>query len=172
MKTTLLAVALLALSTAAVAAGRDRPSSSIEMFDIAHVESVSPSVERERVPGRCHFVTDTRSAYVEPSSGTGGAIVGGVIGGLLGSQVGGGSGKTAATAAGAIAGAIMGGNAERQDSGRAERTREVCEQDRWRETVVGYQVGYVYRGQRASVMLPYDPGTTLEVRVQVDPVGR
>jgi uncharacterized protein YcfJ len=162
MKKFLAALAFAPLSAFAVTA-----------YDVAHVESVTPQFEQIRVPGQCRSVTVTEQQTVQGSSGVGGSILGGVVGGLLGNQVGGGSGRAVATAAGAITGAIVGGNMDRSGptTQPVTTTRQVCEADTWTTQTTGYQVNYEYHGQRGSLIMPHDPGRTLDMRVTAEPVA-
>lgn len=163
---------LLALAVAATLAPLG--ASAITTYESARVESATPQVEEIRVTGACRTVTTTEQTAVQGSSGMGGSILGGVVGGLLGNQVGGGNGRTIATAAGAITGAIVGGNMGR--SGPATQpvtsSRQVCEPDGWSQRTTGYLVTYEYKGQRGTIVTPYEPGRSLEMRVTAEPMTR
>jgi uncharacterized protein YcfJ len=100
-----------------------------------------------------------------------------LAGGILGHQVGKGSGKDAATALGVVVGAIAGDRLDNRD--RVERyepgSREVqrCRTVYDTQTrITGYRVDYEYRGQHYSTVLRENPGTSLAVRVSVDPIER
>jgi uncharacterized protein YcfJ len=141
-------------------------------YENARVESVTPQVEEIRIQGQCRTVNVSEQQSVQGNSGLGGSILGGLVGGLLGSQVGGGHGATAATAAGAIAGTLVGGNMARSEPGTqtVNRARQHCELDRWSTRTTGYLVAYEYRGQRDSVVMDYDPGNSLQMRVTAEPL--
>jgi uncharacterized protein YcfJ len=106
-------------------------------------------------------------------------ILGGLIGGTIGHQFGSGDGKRAATVAGAVIGTALGHQvgAQRQAaySGYSQPQAypvERCEtrvEQSWEERIEGYNVAYVYNGQRYFTRLPYDPGNRLRVRVDVRP---
>lgn len=98
-----------------------------------------------------------------------GAIIGGVAGALLGSQVGGGSGNKAATAVGGIAGAVIGDRVANPTSNqpRTEEVQRCREVQTSREVVKGYTVQYRYNGRDYTTTLPYKPGSTIRVRVNV-----
>lgn len=96
-----------------------------------------------------------------------GAVVGGVAGAILGSQVGGGSGNKAATAAGAIAGTLIGDRIANPATPRTERVERCREVETMREVIKGYEVTYLYDGREFTTTLPYKPGRTLRVRVNV-----
>lgn len=51
--------------------------------------------------------------------------------------------------------------------GRCELTERV----KWREDVVGYDVGYRYQGEIYHTRLPYNPGNSIEVKVDVTQLG-
>jgi uncharacterized protein YcfJ len=101
----------------------------------------------------------------------GGAVLGGLVGGLLGHQVGGGSGRSWSTAIGAATGAIVGDNID--NDGHAvvtstPRYEQRCRQiDNWSRHLTGYNVTYRYHGQEYAAFLPYDPGRTVRVNVNV-----
>jgi uncharacterized protein YcfJ len=132
------------------------------------------------------YVSESR-----PGSGAGavlGAIVGGVIGHQFGNSTG---GRDHGTAAGAVIGGLIGndmertgGGSDRYDSGyrragydveRVPVTRDVqrCNMvSDYREEVRGYDVRYSYNGREYMTRLPYDPGPTLPINVDVRPSYR
>ena len=151
---------------------------ALTTYDTARVESVEPLMETTRIAGQCRTITTTETVQGQQQaggSGIGGGIIGGIAGGLLGSQIGGGHGKTAATAIGAIGGALVGSNMDRNSAAAPQQTtstRQVCDPDQVSNRVTGYRVDYSYQGQRGTVNLPYQPGSTLEMRVTAEPVIR
>ncbi|MES2626202.1 MAG: glycine zipper 2TM domain-containing protein [Pseudomonadota bacterium] len=104
-------------------------------------------------------------------------ILGAVIGGAIGNAVGHGRRNEQV---GTVVGAILGGSIGR-DVGRNRDTRSdtyidtvercrtvyVNEQE---EKLVGYDVRYSYNGSQHTVRMPEDPGSTVRVRVDVEPV--
>lgn len=98
-----------------------------------------------------------------------GAIVGGVAGALLGSQIGGGTGNKAATAVGGIAGAVVGDRVANSTSNqpRTEEVQRCREVQTSREVIKGYSVKYHYNDRDYTTTLPYKPGSTIRVRVNV-----
>jgi uncharacterized protein YcfJ len=100
---------------------------------------------------------------------TGGAVIGAILGAALGNQVGDGDGRRAATAVGAVAGGVIGSNIARNreldEAGRCE----VVQVEQEQSVVVGYDVEYMYKGDKYLSRLPYDPGNRLRVRVSVTP---
>jgi uncharacterized protein YcfJ len=137
--------------------------------DYARVVSVSPQVEQVNYPQQeCH------TEYVpvqRESRSMGGSIIGGIAGGILGNQVGGGNGRTAATAAGAIAGAIVGDRIDNSHAGAVDQQpmRQCRTVDNWQSRTNGYAVTYEYMGHANTVVLPYNPGQRMRVRVSVAP---
>jgi uncharacterized protein YcfJ len=101
-----------------------------------------------------------------------GAVIGGLAGAILGSQVGKGSGKTAGAAVGAATGAIVGDRIGNNSSGAGSspQTIQRCRViDSWQTRSLGYEVTYEYRGRTFTEILPYAPGNTLRLTVQVTP---
>lgn len=143
--------------------------------DTAWVLARTPVYEEVNTPRRECW---TEQVGYEYTSGTasrsyGGAIIGAIAGGILGNQVGKGTGKTVATAVGAATGAIVGDNID-NDGHRGERYvsrprhEERCRVvDQWERRLTGYNVVYRYQGREYTAFLPYDPGNTVRVRVQV-----
>lgn len=179
---------LIALACAGAMAA---PATFADSFpDRARVISSHPVVERipvsreecwnDRVRGyenRRVTRTDTGAA-IGP-----GTVLGAVVGGVIGHQFGHSSGgRDRGTAAGAIVGGLVGNQVDRDNAGGPERVEEVervpverdvqrCRTvDETREATVGYDVRYEYRGRQFTTRLPSDPGRTLPVRVDVQPV--
>lgn len=156
------ALALMSATCAAAAA---------DFEDYARVVSVTPQIEQVNYPQQ-----ECRTEYVpvqRDSRGMGGSIIGGIAGGILGNQVGGGNGRTVATAAGAIAGAIVGDRLENNGQGgtvEQQAVRNCRTVDNWQQRNNGYAVSYEYHGRMNTVILPYDPGQRLRVRVSVSPM--
>jgi uncharacterized protein YcfJ len=146
-------------------------------LDNARVRSVEPRYESVNVPRQectSQWINETRRTG---SRDYGGAILGGLAGGIIGNQVGKGHGREAATAVGAVVGAFAGDNMANRD--RWDQVEVVPREVRTCRTVndvqtriVGYQVGYEYRGQQFVTLMRDDPGPYLQVRVSVAPVGQ
>lgn len=95
---------------------------------------------------------------------TEGELIGAIAGGVIAHNVGKGSGKTAATATGAVIGKIVGGNLE----GGARRASQECVlRSREKKVITGYTVRYEYNGETFIGTLPYEPGDTVDVSVEV-----
>ncbi len=100
----------------------------------------------------------------------GGAVLGGLLGGVLGHQIGGGSGRSWSTAVGAATGAMVGDNIDNSGNrgGTTVRDEQHCRQiDNWSRRLTGYNVTYRYSGQTFSTVLPYDPGPSVQLNVNV-----
>ncbi len=165
-------LALVSLMATAALAAHAEP-----FVDNARVTSVEPQYENVTVPRQeCNnrWVTETRRV---DNRDYGGAVIGGVAGALLGNQLGHGHGREAATAIGAVFGAFAGNNIANRDrrDGYEQAQREVTEcrvVNDVQSRLVGYQVGYDYRGQHFTTLMNENPGAYVPVRVSVDPVGR
>ena len=104
---------------------------------------------------------------------TGGELIGGAAGGIIGNQIGSGSGKTAATAAGALLGSLIGDELQngpdrrRQAEANAKyRKVRVCSYaEREKKIITGYNVVYEYAGRQFSGVLPYKPGSVVDIQV-------
>ena len=100
---------------------------------------------------------------------TGGTVIGALVGAALGNQVGKGDGRKAATVVGAVAGGAIGNNIARQREEAEARGCQLVEVEREESQVVGYDVEYMYKGEKYMSRLPYDPGNRLRIRVSVTP---
>lgn len=101
-----------------------------------------------------------------------GAVVGGTVGSVLGRNS---SRRDIIGGAGAILGASMGydrGRRQSHDSGYYV-TEDVCTTEyelRERERVNGYRVQYRYGNDVFETRTDYDPGSTIPVRVSLEPL--
>jgi len=105
-------------------------------------------------------------------------LLGMVIGGALGNAVG---NHKSSQRVGTVVGAVLGGSIARdivRNNDAANSTVYVDTVERCRtvnaarqeEKLVGYDVSYSYNGLQHSVRMPEDPGATVRVRVNVEPV--
>ena len=106
------------------------------------------------------------------------AIVGTILGGALGNALG---SKNSNQRVGAVMGGVLGysigkdvgrRHAEHHGAVRYEE-REVCSTVYERieeERLTGYDVSYAYGGQTYKTRMRRDPGSTVRVRVQVEPI--
>ena len=142
------------------------PALAADFGDSAEVLSSTP-VYQTRMDSR----NECRQTLVNatPDNATGRQILGGILGGLLGSRFGHGGGRVAAGAVGAVAGSVIGG--QTGDEG-GERWETRCTPvDRPLQSLAGYNVTYRYRGHVFNTTLPYDPGSRLNLEVQLSPSG-
>jgi len=121
-------------------------------------------------------VVRQQQAYRSESATPG--LIGMVIGGALGNAVG---SRKSNQRVGAVVGGLLGGSIARdiQRSNSAARSTVVVDTvERCRtvqashqeEKLVGYDVSYSYNGAQHTVRMPQDPGPTVRVRVDVEPV--
>jgi uncharacterized protein YcfJ len=106
----------------------------------------------------------------------GGMLAGGLIGGIVGHQMGKGRGNKVATAMGTLIGAKIGHQVVNADV-QTERTlagyEEHCKTRHrvsYEEVLEGYDVTYEYRGGQYQLVMPYDPGEHIKMRVEFTPV--
>jgi len=107
--------------------------------------------------------------YRQSGQTAGGTVIGALVGAALGNQVGKGDGRKAATVAGAVAGGAIGHNIARDRAEAEARGCHIVEVEREEQRVVGYDVEYMYKGEKYMSRLPYDPGNRLRIRVSVVP---
>ena len=142
--------------------------------DRARVLSAVPEYEKVNTPSEQCYSEYESAPRGRQSKDFGGSIIGGVTGGLVGAQVGKGHGNTAATAVGAIAGAIIGDRVQNQNRQVEYADREVrrCRvTDNWENRLTGYRVTYEYAGRHYTTFLQDDPGRSLPLRVNVEPLA-
>jgi uncharacterized protein YcfJ len=185
------------VSLATLAAAMGVTASWAGATDTAEVVAAVPVYERVATPRQqCYDESvpvtrtvrqvrhvETRDDYHSPSVGPG-AVVGAVLGGAVGRQFGNSTGgRDRGTVVGAVIGGLIGSQVER-DARHNERVvyddvpvRETqyrtvsrCQTvNDYRDEVRAYDVTYRYLGREYRTQLPYDPGRTLQVRVDVTP---
>ena len=137
---------------------------------------VYQTVVREEPREQCH-IEQVAQRHASGQSATP-AILGTIIGGALGNAVG---SKKSNQRVGAVVGGVLGysigkdvgrRHAQRHGDVRYEE-REVCGTVYERveeERLTGYDVSYAYGGQTYKTRMNRDPGSTVRVRVQVEPI--
>lgn len=175
--TRFLPVLVLALSGPALAqyAGDDygdvtdqvSPMPENVSFGYAQVLRADEVVENQRTRSTEERCDDVE--YRQSGQTTGGTVIGAIVGAALGNQVGKGDGRKAATVAGAVAGGAIGNNIARNRVEAESRGCRLVEVEREDPVVVGYDVEYMYKGEKYVSRLPYDPGNRLRIRVSVMP---
>jgi uncharacterized protein YcfJ len=150
-------------------------------YDEAEVVNVEPITRTVRisVPEReCWEEEVTYSdAPIHAADAARNVFVGGIIGGIIGHQFGSGRGKDAATLAGTLIGASVASDRAKRRAyasgyervATEERCR-VVHQYQTEERIDGYWVTYRYQGESFTTRMPFDPGSSVRVRVQVSPV--
>ena len=145
-------------------------ASAADFEDTARVIRAVPHMQQVVQPRQeCQTVMVPSVQSTRTPAGT---IIGGLAGGLLGHQVGKGSGKTAATIAGAVGGALVGDHLANQHAtvfAGEQAVRECRIVNVVESRPAGYEVTYTYRGKNFMTILPYEPGSTIPVRVNVHP---
>ncbi len=100
-------------------------------------------------------------------------LFGGIVGGLIGNQFGGGNGKKALTVVGALAGSSIARDAARQHR-QTSRPAEICHTSYRTEVirdVSAYDVTYEYAGQLFEKRMTEHPGSTVRVRIELEPAA-
>lgn len=130
-------------------------------YEQARVISSTPVVQQVNVPQQtCQNVT---VAVQEPKTGAG-AVMGAIAGGVIGNAVGQGAGNAAATALGMMGGAIIGDKVE-GTSGALQNAQQCSTQYTVQSRVTQFNVVYEYAGKQYSVVMPSDPGPTLNIQL-------
>ncbi len=133
----------------------------------AHAQEVGQVISRTAVYQQVLVPRQTCSqtpvAVSNPSSGAG-AVMGAIAGGVVGNQIGGGSGRALATIAGVMGGAMMGDRVENPGS-QIQNQTACTTQNIYENRLTGYNVVYEYAGKQYNVVLPQDPGPTLQLQV-------
>ncbi len=118
--------------------------------------------------------TERRSGRESATPSILGAVIGGAVGNAVGHRK---RNQQVGTVVGAILGGSIGADIGRNRSSRSDTTYyETVEQcrtvyvDEQEEKLVGYDVRYSYNGSQHTVRMPEDPGSTVRVRVDVEPV--
>ncbi len=100
-------------------------------------------------------------------------ILGAVVGGALGNSVGSRKrNKQVGTVVGAVLGASIARDITQSRSSFVDTVQrcQTVQNTTQEERLVGYDVAYDYDGIRRTVRMPSDPGSTVRLRVQVEPV--
>lgn len=145
---------------------------SVHAQDMGRVLSSTAIITQTQVPRQtCTTETVVQTGAVASKSGAG-AVMGGVAGGVIGNAMGNGQGRAAATMLGILGGAILGNKVE-GDNVQATNTPQTvqrCTTQTFLESrTTGYNVVYEYAGKQYSVVMPNDPGPSIQL--QIAPVG-
>lgn len=99
--------------------------------------------------------------------GSTGGLVGAVVGGVVGNQIGGGTGRQVARVAGVVIGAKMGDEYSRSHNQPPAIFQARCAtsySNELQQVVVGYNVTYIFDGKVQTTVLPYNPGSYVNVQ--------
>ena len=152
-------------------------SAATSYYEAAVLESTAiyRTVEMQTPREECWLEEVVRESRPQYRSGTPN-ILGAVIGGAIGNAVG---HNKSNQRVGAVVGAVLGASVAR-DIQHANRSRDVyyetverCEtvyDSYLEERLVGYDVLYSYNNREYTVRTQRDPGATIRVRVNVEPV--
>lgn len=179
--TSVAAAGLIGLPGSAIAdhSYKPRAASADNYWVDARVIAVEPLVRLVSVTTPrevCWEERVTHAGHYERPSATP-KIFGAIIGGAVGNQFGSGRGNDLMTAAGALLGASMGADAARAKQGYRPgyvTTEQRCEIEQVRhqeERTEGYRVTYRFAGRDFETYSPVDPGNTIRVRVNLEPVA-
>lgn len=174
MKKIIATITLLAITTSAFA-DRNR---HVDYAKVTDVRPIHESYTRKLPHEECWVET---VSYERESRGSGsatGTILGGVIGAAVGNKLG---HKKRNKQVGALAGAVLGASVGRDisrrggdhDRGRTYRDVERCEtrySTKTEQRLIGYDVGYRYRGGNYRTTMDQHPGKRIKVAVSVKPV--
>jgi uncharacterized protein YcfJ len=134
--------------------------------EVGRVISATPVVQQVAVAREVCSVEPV--AVQRPRSGAG-AVLGAIAGGAMGNAIGDGSGRAAATIIGLIGGAMIGDRVEHSGQYAHQPVQQCTTHHIYEPRTTGYNVVYEYAGKQYSVLLPYDPGPTIQL--QITPVG-
>jgi uncharacterized protein YcfJ len=156
-------------------------ASAATSYDEAKVLSSTPiyhTVEIRTPERQCHEEEVERQVRRPHDDSATPEILGAVVGGAIGNAVG---HHTINSKVGTVVGAVLGGSIAHdiEQSNRDDRADVVVEKvercktvstTHQEEKLVGYDVRYSYNGSERTVRLDHDPGATVKVRVNVEPV--
>lgn len=148
-----------------------------DLYEYAKVVDVQPLYREVRVSKPVRECWDEPVYHTRHQHTTaGGMLAGGIIGGIIGNQFGSGRGNKVATAVGTLIGAQVGhravngdAQAEPELAGYEEHCKTRYQVD-YEEVLDGYDVTYKYRGRHYQLVMPYDPGKRIKMRIQFSPV--
>jgi uncharacterized protein YcfJ len=144
----------LALATTATA--------QAEVTEVASVLSSTAILEQVGTPRS----VCTNEQVTEPGEKSGsGAIIGAIAGAAIGNQFGKDGGRAVATVVGGVIGSQIGSKAEGPAQPQTRTVQNCREETVYNTRTRGYRVLYQYAGHRYEVEMPYDPGSTLRVKV-------
>ncbi len=171
LATLLSGAAMLAAHTAGAATTYEEADvlSSTPIYRVVEIQSPQEECWEEEVVRQ-----DMRDRQRSHTPGLLGMVIGGALGNAVGHNH---SSRKVGTVVGAILGGSIAGDISRANDARNStvyvETEERCRtvyNTREEEKLVGYDVSYSYNGIERTVRMPEDPGATVRVRVDVEPV--
>lgn len=133
-------------------------------------ETVKVEIPEKQCRGQRHGRRHGHHEYSQNSYTP--TITGAVIGGIVGNQFGRGNGNKAMTIAGTVLGGSIGNDVGSHRSARhsgKHRCKTVMRYES-REEIVGYKVKYRYNGKKFWTRTQYEPGSTIRIKVSVQPI--
>lgn len=172
------ALTLIVATASSLSAVVAQASTSFEEAEVLASTPIYRVVETSSPSRECWQEDVVRQNRSRGNDSATSSIFGAIIGGALGNAVG--HHKTNKRV-GTVVGAILGGSIAsdiskanaRNNDGQYIETVERCrtvQNTRQEEKLVGYDVSYSYNGSQHTVRMPRDPGATVKVRVNVEPV--
>ncbi len=170
VNTAIFSIVTLAIATPALAETRYEYAQVLDSRPV--YRTVEVSVPREEC-----WQEEVAHSHRNGSNSRTPAILGTIIGGALGNAVGHGKSNKRV---GAVVGAVLGHSIGRDivASNRGDRTTHYetvrqCEtvyDYHEEERIIGYQVQYLYNNEEYSVRMDRDPGETVRIKVNIQPV--
>lgn len=166
--------ALAAYSILATSLASAQPHTSVVEAPVTAVEPVV-RVTTQKIPHESCWDERVKVVHKGGSHSTTPAIMGAVIGGVVGGSVGRNNRYQPIIAgAGALLGSSIGNDISHQRNAKSyyvtERRCEVDYELRDEEQIVGYRVSYRYGDSIYQTQTRNHPGTTIQLRVKVNPV--
>ena len=177
MRTPFLRISLILASGIMAIASPARAAVTYDEADVLDSTPIYRVVESSSPREECweEDIARTERSYGRQSATPG--ILGAIIGGALGNAVGHHKrNEQVGTVVGAVLGGSIGSDIGRNRNSRSDTYIETVERCRTvyvneqEEKLVGYDVRYSYNGSQHTVRMPEDPGSTVRVRVDVEPV--
>lgn len=166
-KTLAMTIAAVLIGGVAYAAYQQANPPGPQFAQVTQVEPVTRT-ETFKTPREVCEDRIVQQRLPERDGNIGGTVAGAVIGGLVGNQIGGGNGKKLATVGGAVAGGFAGREIDRRHVGGQVTSNTVREcrtvtDTSSKQSVIGYDVTYQYKGEVRTIRMDRDPGPSLPV---------
>ena len=159
--------ALIASSTIAFSALAEEQIVTTKVLNRTPIMQSVQVAYPKRVCYQEQVVTQNTKSYT-PS------IVGGIVGAAVGSRFGKGRGQDVATVAGGVLGASVGRDVQNQNAQSHTAVVEKCHDEteyRYEDRIDGWRVTYEYNGQSYVTRTASDPGESIRLRVNLQPMN-